>query len=165
MNVTYSIEYTLGSIHRQPTPGLFNKASSKSFDQSRSARSLLQKQLSKQCFTKEFSKFASTFLPPANEVWGKVIFSVACVKNSVHRWGLSQCMLGYPPPTRPPWEQTPRDQAPPPGPGTPPPGPGTPSPQTRHPPCTVHAGRYDQQVGGMHPTGMQSCLYRFLLVF
>ena len=25
------------------------------------------------------------FLPPANEVWGKVIFSVACVKNSVHR--------------------------------------------------------------------------------
>ena len=26
------------------------------------------------------------------------------------------------------------------------------------PPCTVHAGRYRQQVGGMHPTGMQSCL-------
>ena len=26
-------------------------------------------------------------LPPANEVWGKVIFSVACVKNSVHRRG------------------------------------------------------------------------------
>ena len=25
------------------------------------------------------------FLPPANEVWGKVIFSQACVKNSVHR--------------------------------------------------------------------------------
>ena len=25
------------------------------------------------------------FLPPANEVWGKVIFSEACVKNSVHR--------------------------------------------------------------------------------
>ena len=24
-------------------------------------------------------------LPPANEVWGKVIFLVACVKNSVHR--------------------------------------------------------------------------------
>ena len=23
-------------------------------------------------------------LPPANEVWGKVIFSQACVKNSVH---------------------------------------------------------------------------------
>ena len=27
-------------------------------------------------------------LPPANEVWGKVIFSQACVKNSVHRGGL-----------------------------------------------------------------------------
>ena len=26
-----------------------------------------------------------TYLPPANEVWGKVIFSEACVKNSVHR--------------------------------------------------------------------------------
>ena len=22
------------------------------------------------------------------------------------------------------------------------------------PPCAVHAGRYDQQAGGMHPTGM-----------
>ena len=29
---------------------------------------------------------ALTFLPPAKEVWGKVIFSEACVKNSVH-WG------------------------------------------------------------------------------
>ena len=28
------------------------------------------------------------FLPRANEVWGKVIFSEACVKNSVHRGGL-----------------------------------------------------------------------------
>ena len=26
-----------------------------------------------------------SFLPPANKVWGKVIFSQACVKNSVHR--------------------------------------------------------------------------------
>ena len=26
-------------------------------------------------------------LPPANEVWGKVIFSEACVKNSVHMGG------------------------------------------------------------------------------
>ena len=30
----------------------------------------------------------SQFLPPANEVWGKVIFSEACVKNSVHRGGV-----------------------------------------------------------------------------
>ena len=30
-------------------------------------------------------------------------------------------------------------------------------PQSRHPACAVHAGRYGQQAGGMHPTGMQSC--------
>ena len=30
-------------------------------------------------------------LPPANEVWGKVIFSEVCVKNSVHR---GVCMVG-----------------------------------------------------------------------
>ena len=59
-----------------------------------------------------------------NEVWGKVIFSEVCVKNSVHGGVcLSAC-----------WDTTPRDQA-----GTPPrtrypPGPGTPPPQTRHPP-------------------------------
>ena len=50
--------------------------------------------------------------------------------------------------TPPPPEQTP------PGPDTPsradtPPGPGT-------PPGAVHAGRYGQQAGGTHPTGMQS---------
>ena len=28
-------------------------------------------------------QFVRMFLPAANEVWGKVIFSVACVKNSV----------------------------------------------------------------------------------
>ena len=36
-----------------------------------------------------------------NEVWGKVIFSVACVKDSVHRGGLPHCMLGY----TPRWDQ------------------------------------------------------------
>ena len=30
--------------------------------------------------------------------WGKVIFSEACVKNSVHRGDLPHCMLGYPTP-------------------------------------------------------------------
>ena len=36
-----------------------------------------------------FSKFPGIFslLLPANEVWDKVIFSEACVKNSVHRGG------------------------------------------------------------------------------
>ena len=31
------------------------------------------------------------FLPSANEVWGKVIFSEACVKNSVHGGGGGGC--------------------------------------------------------------------------
>ena len=31
-------------------------------------------------------------------------------------------------------------------------------PQSRHFPCTEHAGRYGQQAGGMHPTGMHTCL-------
>ena len=55
-------------------------------------------------------------------------------------------------------------------PGQVPPRPGTPpqdqvhSPGTRytpwdqvHPPGAVHAGRYGQQAGGTHPTGMYSC--------
>ena len=68
------------------------------------------------------------FLPPANEVWGKVIFSVTCVKNTVHGGGGGGCLphLGY----HPPPEQSPQ--------------------------CAVHDGRYGQQAGGMHPTGMQS---------
>ena len=67
---------------------------------------------------------------------------------------------------------TPRDQVHPlgrysPGPGTPPLGPGTaPPPQDQlhppprdqvHPSRAVHAGRYGQQAGGTHPTGMHSC--------
>ena len=31
------------------------------------------------------SHWNAFLLPPANKVWGKVIFSEACVKNSVHR--------------------------------------------------------------------------------
>ena len=38
----------------------------------------------------EFLHTVRLLLPPANEVWGKVIFSQACVKNSVHREG---CLL------------------------------------------------------------------------
>ena len=50
--------------------------------------------------------------------WAKVIFSQACVKNSVHGGGgcLPQCMLGYTPPPRP---GTPSRPGTPPGPGTP----------------------------------------------
>ena len=59
--------------------------------------------------------FGYLLLPPANKVWGKVIFSVACVKNSVYRngGGLHQCMLGYPPTPlarRPPWQGRPPTQ-------------------------------------------------------
>ena len=84
-------------------------------------------------------------LPPAIEVWGKVIFSVACVKNSVHgRGGLPMCMLGYHPLGRDPLRsRTPPSRHPHP-------------PRTRHHPGTRHAGRYGQQAGGMHSTGMQS---------
>ena len=92
------------------------------------------------------------FLLPANEVWGKVIFSVACVKNSVHRREgrcLPQCMLGYPIPS--PWDQA-----------TPP---SRPPPRDQAPPGAVHAGKYGQWAGSMHPTGMQSCMTCFLNVF
>ena len=38
-------------------------------------------------------------LPPANKVWGKVIFSQACVKNSVHTGGVwsGGCLVETPP--------------------------------------------------------------------
>ena len=37
-------------------------------------------------------------------------------------------------------------------------------PGSRHslPTCTVHAGRYGQQVGGTHPTGMHTCFRNIL---
>ena len=54
---------------------------------------------------------------------------------SVHRRGVYPSMHWDRPP---PWEQTP--------------------PPSRHPPGAVHAGRYGQQTGGTHPTGMHSCL-------
>ena len=87
---------------------------------------------------------------------------------SVHGRG-EHCMLGYTPPKQtiprqtPPWADTPLWADTPPG---------------RHPTCPVHAGihtllsspcwdthspvqcmlGYGQQAGGMHPTGMHSCL-------
>ena len=61
------------------------------------------------------------------------VFTRVC--DSVHRrGGLLHCMLGYTP--LGPEAGTPQDQA---------------------SPSAVHAGRYGQQVGGAHPTGMQSC--------
>ena len=79
-------------------------------------------------------------LPPANEVWGKVIFSEACVKNSVHRGrGSASVHAGIPPGTRhtpPGTRHTPSDEVSPPEPGTPPP-----------PPRAEHTGRYGSKSG------------------
>ena len=73
------------------------------------------------------------------------IFSSVC-QEFCPRGGLPQCMLGYhlPGPDSPPPNQT---------------------PQTRHPPCAVHAERYGQRAGGMHPTGMQSSCLNVQLKF
>ena len=85
------------------------------------------------------------FLPPANEVWGKVIFShLSVILFTVDEGGLPQGMLGFAPPrSRHPTL-------------------GADTPWSRHTPGAgiphaVHAGRYGQQAGGTHPTEMQSC--------
>ena len=72
---------------------------------------------------------------------------------------------GTPPWTRYPWDQVhpldqvhPQDQVHPPGPGTPSPDQVTPRPGAPPLPGAVHDGRYRQQAGGTHPTGMHSCL-------
>ena len=76
--------------------------------------------------------------------WAKVIFSQACVKNSVHGGGLPQCMLGYTPP-----DQTPRDQAPCPlGADTPP---DQAPPRSRHPPPRPGTHPQTRPPGSRHP--------------
>ena len=77
-------------------------------------------------------------LLPANEVWGKVIFSQACVKNSVHRGvGLVPriCSGGVPGPRGGAWSG-----------GVP--GPGG---------CLVETPPTATATGGTHPTGMHFC--------
>ena len=69
------------------------------------------------------------FLPPTNEVLGKVIFSEACVKNSVHGGGAFLLQGG----------------------GRSAPEGGTCSGGCGDPRVTATAA------GGMHPTGMHSC--------
>ena len=73
-----------------------------------------------------------SWLPPANEVWGKVIFSVTCVKNSVHSGEvcLSACWDTNPLSRHP---QTKHLQSTPPGTRHPLPGADTPTPWTWHP--------------------------------
>ena len=71
-------------------------------------------------------------LPPANNVCEGYVFTRVC--HSVHGGG--DIWLSA-------WWDTP-------------PGADTPS-QEQTPPGVVHAGRYGQQAGGTHPTGMHSC--------
>ena len=79
---------------------------------------------------------ACHLLPPANEVWGKVIFLHLFV--IVFMGGL--CLSAR-------WDTTatPQNHAP---------------PGTMHPsPAAEHAGRYGQRAGSTHSTGMQSCSF------
>ena len=86
-----------------------------------------------------------SFITAANEVWGKVIFLHLFV---ILFTGGGSTWAGTPPGTR----YTPLGLGTPPRPGNPP-GPGTP-PRPGTPP-----GRYGQQAGGTHPTGMHSCFH------
>ena len=84
-------------------------------------------------------------LPPANEVWGKVIFSEACVKNSVHGGGRA-------------W----------PGARVLPGGRAWPGGcMACTPPRLIPRDTVGQWAGGTHPTGMHSCSFceheRYLL--
>ena len=51
------------------------------------------------------------------------------------------------------------DTHPPPRQGRPPPGRAYPPGKADPPLCAVHAWKYGQQAGGMHPTGMQFLFY------
>ena len=105
-------------------------------------------------------------LPPANEVWGKVIFlhlSVILFTGGVP--GQVHPRQVHPPgQVHPPWTGTPPGQVPlrqvhPPG-QVHTPQAGTPRPPRQGPPggtplqCMLG---YGQQAGGTHPTGMHSC--------
>ena len=58
--------------------------------------------------------------------------------------------LGADPPAADiPFEQIPQEQT----------SPLKQTPRSRHPLRTVHAGRYGQQAGGTHPTGMHTCFH------
>ena len=74
----------------------------------------MSKVLSTRNMFQKFCNLINFVIAARKRSWGKVIFSVVCVKNSVHRGGLPQSMLGYHPPDPAPLkEQTPPDQAPP----------------------------------------------------
>ena len=84
----------------------------------------------------------NTFLLPTTKLGQGYIFTGIC--DSVHGGGSASVHAGIPYPLerRHPWQ----DRHPP--------WQGD-SPWQGDPSCAVHAGRYGQQAGGMHPTGMQ----------
>ena len=90
-----------------------------------------------------------SYLPPATKLGQGYVFTRVC--DYVHGGGgVPHCMMGY----------TPKPGIPlGPEAGTPPPRDQrqAPLPLDQAPPSAVHAGRYGQQAGGRHPTGMQSC--------
>ena len=82
----------------------------------------------------------------------------------------SACWDTTPPARRPPARQTPPCKETLPGKAdTTPPGQADPPGKAATPwqgsPCTVHAGRYGQQAGGMHPTRMQFLLKLSKLIY
>ena len=80
---------------------------------------------------------ANLFITARNEVGARLCFYV-CVCDSVHRGRFASVHAGMPPP---PSKETLSWQGR--------------SPWQGDPLCAIHAGRYGQQAGGMHPTGMQ----------
>ena len=105
----------------------------------------------------------------------KAIFSQACVKNSVHRGDVchSACWDTPSPGRHPTWADTPQAETPhgqtllgrhpqaemPPGQTPLGRHPGADTPLGRHPPPQEAATAAD----GTHPTGMHSCIFRFIL--
>ena len=69
----------------------------------------------------------------------------------------------HPPDQTPPEADTPSADTPA---GITPPLPEQTPPRSKQPPpCAMHAGRYGQQAGGMHPTGMHTCLFVCTIVY
>ena len=85
-----------------------------------------------QCWASWSNDVFQYFLPPANEVWGKVMFSQACVRHSVHRGCASRSgCLCVPSPRLSPWTH----------------------PRHTHPDTPLDTSTTPgEQAGGTHPT-------------
>ena len=93
----------------------------------------------------EIYSFDVVYLPPANEVWGKVMFlHLSAILFTVER-GIPH--LGTPPQADPPRQTPPRHILPP----------SRQTPQGRIPPPETAT-----EAGGTHPTGVHSCILLFL---